>query len=341
MVATISEFPTGISLMSTLLRTLTLALDRYDRHLPLMLGAISPPDGYEVDVLEVGQHGALRHGEHRHERMLRDREFSAAEVSLSSFLIAADQGVPVTGIPVFPRRLFSQTQMFVNADAGISTPKDLEGRRVGLQSFQTTLALLAKGDLKFVYGVDLTSIDWRLKHEETLSVDVGAFSISQMPAGRSPGELLASGEIDALLYSRTPEGMAESGGKIRRLFDDPRAETKRVFAADGFWPIMHVMAVRTELADADPGLCPMLMEMWDASVRESRRWYNDPNCLQFPWARLDVEDQQSAFGAELWPSGIAANRSCLERFVKYSRDQGLISRALDVDALFHESVRAT
>lgn len=321
---------------------ITLALDRYDRHLPLLLGALGPPDGWQVEVREVGQHGTLRHGGHRHERMLRDREFDAAEVSLSSFLIAVAQGVPVVGVPVFPRRLFSQTQMFVNADAGISAPKDLEGRRVGLQSFQTTLAVLAKGDLAAEYGVDLTAIDWRVKHEETLEVGIDpAFRLSPMPADRTPGELLAAGEIDALLYSRTPEGMAESGGKIRRLFDDPRAETVRLYRANGFWPIMHVLAVRRDVADARPGLCTMLMDLWQESRRAALAMFNDPNWLQLPWARLDFEAQAEAFGPEPWPSGVAANRACLERFIGYSLSQGLIDRRLAVDELFHAEVLDT
>ena len=319
--------------------TITLALDRYDRHLPLLLGAVTAPDGWDVDVREVGQHIPLRHGGHRHERMLRDQAFDAAEVSLSSFLIAIAQGVPVIGVPVFPRRLFSQTQMFVNADAGIATPKDLEGRRVGLQSFQTTLAVLAKGDLAAEYGVDLTAIDWRVKHEETLEVGLdAAWRIAPMPAGRAPGELLAAGEIDALLYSRTPEGMADSGGRIRRLFDDPRAETLRLYRANGFWPIMHVMAVRRDVADARPGLCRMLMELWQESRRAALALLDDPNWLQLPWARLDFETQTEAFGADAWPSGLAANRACLERFIGYSHRQGLIDRLLTPEELFHPEV---
>ena len=110
---------------------ITLALDRYDRHLPFFDGTISLPEGLtELKVFQTGQHGALRDGEHRHERMLRDGEFDAAETSLASYIVARSRGLPFTAIPVFPRRLFSQGQIFVNARAGIETPADLAGRTV-------------------------------------------------------------------------------------------------------------------------------------------------------------------------------------------------------------------
>src|SRR5665213_2372267 len=128
---------------------LTVALERYERHLPLIEGRVPAPPGFTFDVLEVGQEGEQRHGRHRHERMLREGAFDIAELSLSSYLVAKDRGLPFTAVPVFPRRLFSQTQMFVRADSPISTPHALAGRRVALQSFQTTLAVLAKGDLSF------------------------------------------------------------------------------------------------------------------------------------------------------------------------------------------------
>ena len=136
----------------------TLALDRYDRHFPFFDGTVTLPPGLDLKVLQVGQEATLRDGTSRHRRMLNGREFDAAETSLSSYVVAKSKGLPFTAIPVFPRRLFSQGQIYVNADAGIRTPADLAGRTVGLQSFQTTLAVLAKGDLAADYGVPLTSI---------------------------------------------------------------------------------------------------------------------------------------------------------------------------------------
>lgn len=101
---------------------LTLALDRYERHVPLFDRRVAPPDGFDFALMEVGQESALRHGPHRHERMLRDGELDVAELSLSSYLIAVDRGLPVTAVPVFPRRLFSQTQMFVRANSVLEHP---------------------------------------------------------------------------------------------------------------------------------------------------------------------------------------------------------------------------
>ena len=87
----------------------------------------------DLQVLEVGQSHPLKHGQDRHERMLQKGEFDICELSLSSYLIAKSRGMPFTAIPVFPRRLFSLSQMWVNVNAGIKTPQDLVGKKVGLK----------------------------------------------------------------------------------------------------------------------------------------------------------------------------------------------------------------
>src|SRR5262252_7296776 len=125
---------------------LTMALSHYDRHLPLLDGSVQAK-GVDLQVLEVGQSEPLKHGRDRHERMLQQREFDVCELSLSSYLMARTRGMPFTAIPVFPRRLFSLSQMWVNIEAHVERPIDLIGKKVGLHSFQNTLATLAKGDL--------------------------------------------------------------------------------------------------------------------------------------------------------------------------------------------------
>ncbi len=149
---------------------LTMALSHYDRHIPFFDGTVSP-EGIEITVLEVGESIPLRHGAERHARMLQKEEFDICEVSLSSYLMAKSRDMPFTAIPVFPRRLFSQSQMWVNASAGIHSPKDLIGRKVGLNTFQTTLSVLTKGDLQSEYGVPWREIHWHVAREETVALN--------------------------------------------------------------------------------------------------------------------------------------------------------------------------
>ncbi len=321
---------------------ITLALDRYDRHLPFFDGTVRPPPGLDLEVLQVGQTSVQRDGTGRHERMLGNGEFDAAETSLASYVVARARGLPFTAIPIFPRRLFSQGQIFVNADSGIDSPAGLAGRTVGLQSFQTTLAVLAKGDLASEYGVPLASIKWRLLNADTVEVaHDAAYDIARLPEDADLVALLAQGEIDALFYSRTPRPKPGEQGRIRRLFADPRAEEARYVREHGYWPIMHVVALKEETMARRPDLPALLMEAFADAARIVSDYLSDPNWSRLVWAKYALEEEESAFPDSLWTSGVAANRVNLDRFVGYARDQGLIDRPLDAADLFHPSVRTT
>ena len=293
-----------------------------------------------LKVLQVGQHGALRDGADRHERMLRDGEFDAAETSLASYIVARSRGLPFTAIPVFPRRLFSQGQIFVHAGSGIEKPKDLEGRTVGLQSFQTTLAVLAKGDLATEYGVSLRDIKWRVRNADTVKIEHNPdFDIARVPADKKLPDMLCSGEIDALFYSRLPEVAPEQANAFKRLFDDPKSVEADFVRDNGYWPIMHILAIRNESVDANPALPTDLMTLFANAEQVAGSYLADPNWTRLPWAKYTAEDEHAAFGRPLWTSGVAANAANLDRFIGYTVDQGLVDAPLPVAELFHPSVR--
>ncbi len=321
----------------------TLALDRYDRHFPFFDGTVTLPPGLDLTVLQVGQEGRFRDGSGRHRRMLQNGDFDAAETSFGSYVAAKGQGLPFTAIPVFPRRLFSQGQIYVNAEAGIKSPADLAGRTVGLQSFQTTLAVLAKGDLAADHGVDLRSIKWRVHHLDTLATagDRG-FDIATLPEGTDLASALAQGQIDALFFSRTPKAKSGPQDKIRRLFEDPRAAEEDYLRRHGYWPIMHILALKEESVAANPELPRQLMDAFADAARVAAGYLSDPNWSQIMWAKYALDREREAFdGKSFWTMGLAANRANVECFLGYALDQGLIDRPLEAEALFHPSVLDT
>lgn len=318
----------------------TLAIDRYDRHLPFFDGTVKLPAGLDLKVLQVGQETMLRDGTHRHEQMLRDGAFDAAECSLASYIVARSRGLKFTAIPVFPRRLFSQGQIFVHAASGIRAPADLAGRVVGVQSFQTTLTVLAKGDLAGDYGVKLESIRWRLRHADTIEMAHDPrYDIERLPPGSDLGALLADGKIDALFFSRTPRTAPGREGSIRRLFADPRTEEVRHVQRHGYWPIMHVVALKADSVLRHPDLPAQLMAAFADAARIVADYLNDPNWSRLAWTKYTLEEETRAFERSLWTAGLAANRANLDRFIGYCHDQGLIERRVEAAELFHPSVR--
>lgn len=318
----------------------TLAIERYDRHIPFFDGTVEVPKGLDLKVLQVGQENTLRDGAHRHNRMLRDAEFDAAEVSLSSYIAAKARGAPFTAIPVFPRRLFSIGQVFVHADSPYRHPRELAGKRIGLQTYQTTLAVLAKGDMASEYGLPLNEVQWITRKAETIDLKLPAgIKVSQVEKGRSIARELAEGRIDALFYSRSP--WTDPGFRIRRLFDDPQGEESNFYRKNGYWPIMHILALRNSSVEKNPSLPLQLLDVFGSAQKISNEYLDDPGWCRLAWTKYMREGEAKGLSSALWPQTVSANRANLERFIGYSHDQGIIDRRITVDEMFHASVRGT
>ncbi len=316
---------------------LSMALSHYDRHIPLFDGSVQA-DGVDLQVLEVGQSSPLKHGQDRHERMLQKGEFDICELSLSNYLVAKSRGMPFTAIPVFPRRLFSMSQMWVNADAGIDSPQALVGKKVGLSTFQTTLSVLAKGDLQVDYAVPWREIDWYISKDEAVPLrPLEGVTLQLLKSGQKLGAMLERGEIDAIMMPHPPKEALRGGGNIRRLFADPKAEETKYFRKNGYYPIMHLIAFKDDVLKKNPWLAASVMAAFDRAKEACREYYDDPNWSRFVWGRHLFEEERNAFGEDPWPHGVKKNRANLERFIGYSLDQGLMDKKLEVEELFARS----
>lgn len=322
--------------------TFTLAIDRYDRLMPFHDGSVELPTDLKLNVLQIGQEAQLRDGSHRHSRMLRDGEFDIAEVSLSSYIAACARGLAFTAIPIFPRRLFSMGQLFVQTNAPYKNPRHLNGKMIGLQSFQTTLAVLAKGDMASEYGLDLSSVRWMTRNAETIEgSSLERFHIERMPEGLSMIEALKNGLVDAIFYSRTPWNNPYPQMPVRRLFDDPQAEERRYYTKHNYWPIMHLIAIKKPVAERHPELLMQLMYAFESAHRISDRYLDDPGSSRLAWSKYAREQEAGSLGTKLWPLGVAANRTNLIRFINYSYDQGIIDRRISIEEMFHHSTHGT
>lgn len=307
---------------------ITLALGSYDRHAPLLEGCVEHAD---VDVKYI----ELDPQQGRHERFLQDFEFDAAELSLSSYLIAIDQGLPVQAVPIFPRRLFSQSQMYKNIHCGIDSPADLAGKKIGLSAYQNTLGVRAKGDLTHYYGVARSSVTWVTPGKEVVDVKLPAdLKIETRGSMAEIEQEFVEGKIQAMFVSRLPKPFRDGNPNLARLFADPQAEEERYLREEGYFPIMHVLAFKKELAEQQLKLPKALYDIFEQARQRAMQRWDDPNWSLAIWGRRELERQNKLCKFDPWQNGLEANRKNIERFALYSYEQGLTKRRLTLEELF-------
>jgi len=316
---------------------LTLACGDYDRTRPLIDGTVRPL-GIDLTCLPMTIEEIFF-------RMARFREFDAAEMSLSSYLVSlsAGESAPFVAIPVFPSRSFRHSGIYVHTGSGISRPEDLVGRTVGVAEYQLTANVWIRGILADRHDVPVSSVRYRTgglhqpgrpeKLAVTLPPDV---EVAPIGPGQTLSDMLAAGEIDALYTPRTPRSFAEGHPKVARLFPDFREAEAQYWRDTGIFPIMHVLVIRADVYRRDRWVARSLL---DASVKAREIALSglaETASLRYmlPWLADDVAYVQRVLGLDYWTYGLAGNEAALAALTRYSHEQGLIPRPYEPRELF-------
>jgi 4,5-dihydroxyphthalate decarboxylase len=280
------------------------------------------------------------------------RTRDVTEIGMSPYLLAYanDDFRAYTLIPVFPLRLFRHKSIFIRTDMNIERPEDLCGKRVGTSGYSTTSLTWIRGTLEHEYGVKPDSIRWVLSDEDSSAAVAGSRSeheqmvpdgldISYGTAGKSESDLLVDGEVDALFHAVEPEAFVAGNPLVGRLFTDSREAERAYFAKTGIFPIMHAVAIRTDLAEANPWLPRAIFRAYAAAKEQALQRLRAMGwaMISLPWLAQEAEATRELMGENFWPYGVEANRDTLSALLRYSHEQGLTRRELSVDELFHPS----
>ncbi|MBI2370163.1 MAG: hypothetical protein HYV08_08015 [Deltaproteobacteria bacterium] len=312
---------------------LTLAISHYDYLQPLLDGRVRP-EGIDLNI-------AYAPSGPRHRRMYEHREFDVCEFSMSSYIVMRARGEDwLTAVPVFTRRMFGEQFFFCSARSGIKGPGDLPGKRVGILSYENTLALTTKGVLQHVHGVTLTDITWVATEEELVDRDRKVPGLRlERAESKDVGALMLAGKIDALLVPNVPKVCLDGHPEVRRVFPDFREAQRCSYEATGLFPIMHPLVIPTELYRRHPWIGPNLMAAFEAAKRIQYEFRSQPHRMTLAWAMDAWEEERRVLGPDPWPFTLRENRRALETMIRWSHEQGLIDKPVAVDDLFAENVR--
>ncbi len=321
---------------------LSIAIGDYDRNRPLLDGAVQL-DGVDPVFMTLSP-------EETFFRAFRTNDFDICELSLSSFTVKTAAGqCPYVGVPAFLSRAFRHTSIYVRTDR-IKEPKDLVGRRIGVPEYQLTANVWARAILEDDHGVKPSDVHWiRAGIEQahrpekiTISLPPGV-RLDNGPEGKTISQLLETGDIDGFIAPRPPSLVEAGNPNIGWLFGDPVAAAKDYYRRTGIFPIMHLVGVRRTLAEKHPWLPAAVLKALEQSKRIALEALSDTSATKvtLPFVEEQLKAARDLLGPDHWPYGVARNRTTLETFLRHHHAQGLSSRLVTVEELFHPSTLDT
>ena len=260
-------------------------------------------------------------------RMCRGLEFDICEMAFTTYLCARAAGLPFTAIPVFVTRNFHHWAVFVNTRSGVKKPKDLEGRKVGVnRGYTVTTGLWARGVLQSEYGVDLNKITWIPTDDEHVLGFKQPANVDYRFRGAKMLDLLMSGEIDAAIGE-----VAVDAPEIKPLLPDARNEAFGYFRRTGIYPINHGVVVKDSLLKEAPWIADELCRAFEKAKVEYRKNL-DLGDAATSWDRAAKVNAEVV--GDPYPFGIEPNRKALEAMTQFAVDQKMVPRRYSVEELF-------
>ncbi len=274
------------------------------------------------------------------------------EVGLIPFLLAhANDGFrDYQLLPVFVLKVFRHKSIFVHKERGITSPEDLRGRKVATVGYSSSGLTWIRGIIQDEYGVKPNEIQWVITSKDSAKGQTGGASkwekllpkdlkVTYAPEDKDESALLLAGDVDAILHPAEPQAFVDRHPKVKRLFSDVRAVESAYFKRTGIFPIMHVVAIRRELAKSHPELPRAVFQAFcqarDLDYEEIRRirWAYS----SLPWYGQEFDRTRKLMGENFYSYGIRDNRKALEAAFRYLHQQGLAKRKLTIGELFEES----
>lgn len=275
--------------------------------------------------------------------------YDACEFPLATYLRDLEGPRRYLALPYFPSRHFRLSCIFVNADAGIETPADLAGKRIGLQVWDMAAAVWLRGILEEHFGLPMRSpvyvtngMEEARQGDEHPQVYPDGFTIEHADDEGGLARMLAEGRIDAIYTARAPSTFG-TDSRVVRLFKDPKSAELELFRKTGIFPPMHVFCVKREIAEANPGLTRNLFDALVASQAEARDRIYDSAMLSvmLPWLLEHLLDTEAELGADYWAAGFEKNRDTLATIIRYMRAEGLLQSDVAPEDMFDDAMVAT
>lgn len=266
-------------------------------------------------------------------RMVRGNEFDICELAATTYICAKEHGARFTALPVFLVRLFHHGAILVNSKAGITSPKDLEGKRVGVnRGYTVTAGVWARGVLQDEYGVDLSRVTWVLSGDEHVAEYRPPANVVPIEKGKDMAEMLASCEVVAAV------GVSTDHPDVKPLIPDALEAGLAALRSRGHYPINHLVVVRDELLEAYPDLAADTFN----AFAEAKNLYVEQlkaGKIDKPTEVDEVHRRVMEVTGNPLPYGIEPNRRVLEELIRHATTQAIITKPVEVDALFAPSTR--
>jgi 4,5-dihydroxyphthalate decarboxylase len=267
-------------------------------------------------------------------RMVRANEFDICEMAITTYICAREFGKPMTAVPVPLVRAFHHGAILVNTKAGIRTPKDLEGKKVGVnRGFTVTTGVWVRGVLQQEHGVDLSKITWVLSGDEHVAEWQRPANVVPIEPGKKMEDMLTSGELVAAI------GLDVKSPDVQPLIPNALEAGLKALRERGHYPINHLVVIKDELIAKHPDLAADVFN----AFAESKQLYVErlkAGKIDKPTEFDQMHKRVMEITNDPLPYGVEPNRKVIEELIGHALTQGIITKPVTVDELFAPSTRS-
>ena len=320
---------------------LTMAMNHYDHVQDMATGRVKP-EGIDLTVINHGPEEIFH-------RFLFSFEWQISEISMGMSTSRLSMGdAPFVLVPIFPSRVFRHSSVYMLKDGPVKTPDDLKGKRIGVPEWGQTAGIYTRGWMVHSAGVGLDEVTWFQSgindpgRQEASTLNLPKGVDLTVVTDRSLMQMMFDGDLDCAFSARPPNEFLAGDPRVIQMYPEFREAEEKYFEETGIFPIMHTVAIRKDVFDANPWVAQNMMTAFEEAKELSRQRMAGFTVSHYPvpWLYHDgIEANKRLFNGDFWPYGIDANKTTLNAFLQFAWEQGTLHKQLTTNDLFPEEVR--